>query len=68
MIIEQTSYLTIPGWTKIGSPALYIDPDTPLGAIGHSLEIYVAANRSKVAGERAGISNSGTSVHCFRRT
>ncbi|KAI0090435.1 glycoside hydrolase superfamily [Irpex rosettiformis] len=56
---EQNTYLSIPGWTKIGSPALYIDPDTHLGAIGHSLEIYISANSSKLPGERAGIANSG---------
>jgi hypothetical protein len=49
----------LPGWSKIGRPAFFVDTDTPLGAIGQSLNIFISANRSKLPGERQGIANSG---------
>ena len=58
-LIETTSYLTIPGWKKIGGASLYQDPDVPLEALKRSLEIYVPANKTHTPGERAGVINTG---------
>ena len=58
-LIETTSYLTIPGWKKIGGASLYQDPDVPLEALKRSLEIYVPVNKTRAPGERAGVSNTG---------
>ncbi|KIJ50940.1 glycoside hydrolase family 51 protein [Sphaerobolus stellatus SS14] len=56
---EQTSYLTIPGWSKVGGVSLYQDFDTPLQALKQSLQISILPNASAPAGTRGGVNNTG---------
>ncbi|TDL22716.1 glycoside hydrolase [Rickenella mellea] len=56
---ETSTYLTIPGWEKVGDASLYLDPDTPLAALKRSMEIYIRADKSATKGQRAGVNNTG---------
>ncbi|KZW04424.1 glycoside hydrolase [Exidia glandulosa HHB12029] len=55
---EADSYLSIPGWTKVGDRTVLMkDADEPLAALQNSMQIWVPGNETE--GLRAGLSNSG---------
>jgi len=55
---ESDSYLTIPGWVKVGDNVVLLqDPTVPLNALPRSLQIFVPG--STTPGQVAGVNNTG---------